>query len=218
MKLGAPALAVLAITCGCGAVTDQPPDPDADPGAEPDAADDPVDGAVEDAALPTDAAPIDAVPIDAVPVPHVVFVSSTTSTGLIGGVAAADARCQSLAQSVGLGGQYKAILADATQSVFSRIRITGPVRNILGTTLAADSSAFFSATGLLPNNITERGEQLTQPTVAWIGASNVSCNNWTNETAAVNGGLTYVTANQWTRLTANTSCIAPGPRLQCISQ
>jgi hypothetical protein len=195
-----------------------PPELDAPPSVDapvPDAAN--VDAMAVDAVL-IDAQLIDA-PTDAPPTPHVVFVTSTTSTGLIGGLAAADAHCQMLASSVGLGGQYKAILANATQTIYMRIRINGPVRNIRGITIAASSSAFHSATGLLPNNITERGDELLQPTLAWIGGgTQLSCGDWNTESASVNGGMTYVTSNQWTNLTVNTSCVSPSPRLQCISQ
>lgn len=207
---------MLAVLSACGDVMEVPPGPDA--AATVDAAGDDaqeLDGAVEDGPAAVDAA----LPVDAPPSPHVVFVSSTTSTGLIGGLSAADARCQTLAGSVGLGGPYKAILADSTQSVFSRIQINGPVRNIRGITIAADRAAFFSANGLLPNNITERGEELLEPTLAWIGGgSQLSCSDWSSESSSVSGGMTFVTSDQWTRLTVNTSCVSPGPRLQCISQ
>ncbi len=218
--------AALLLSPGCGAVEQElvaQVDAAADgPAQEVDAPvvdaapdDGAIDAPVADAAI--DAPAIDAPAIDAAPVPHLVFVTSTTTTGALGGLAGADARCQTLAASVGLGGTYRAILADENQSVFQRITIGGPVRNLQGTVLAADAATFFAGTDLLPNSVTERGEQLTEPTVAWIGGGTLSCAGWTSDSASVSGGLTFVTANQWSRLTANTSCIA-SVRLQCVSQ
>ncbi|MBE7447549.1 MAG: hypothetical protein HS111_01265 [Kofleriaceae bacterium] len=215
--------AALLLSPGCGAVEQElvaqvdaaadAPAPEVDAAADAPAPE--VDAPVADAAI--DAPASDAPAIDAAPVPHLVFVTSTTTTGALGGLAGADARCQTLAASVGLGGTYRAILADEHQSVFQRIAIGGPVRNLQGTVLAADAATFFAGTDLLPNSVTERGEQLTEPTVAWIGGGTLSCAGWTSDSASVSGGLTFVTANQWSRLTANTSCIA-SVRLQCISQ
>jgi hypothetical protein len=54
------------------------------------------------------------------PQPLIVFVTSATYDGALGGLAGADAKCQLLANQAGLVGIYKAWLSDSTQSPSSR--------------------------------------------------------------------------------------------------
>ncbi len=154
---------------------------------------------------------------DAQWIPHTVFVTSRVFGADFGGLAGADAACNAMADSGGLAGTFKAILVDTDVTLQDRIEITGPVRNVNGVTIAANASDFFSGTNLSPNNVTESGEALVDAAVAWIGAVNINCNDWTTSVFEVNGGLTFPTNTTWTKLDANTACSAT-PHLQCISQ
>src|SRR5262245_3300934 len=83
------------------------------------------------------------------------FVSSSKSTtGNLGGLRGADARCQSLAAAVGGGGRtWRAYLSverdpDSGMPVDARSRIgTGPWVNARGVTLARDVNELHSRTG-----------------------------------------------------------------------
>ena len=55
------------------------------------------------------------------PAPKRVFVTSTTYKGNLGGLAGADAKCQTRANAASLGGTWKAWLSDSTTSAASRL-------------------------------------------------------------------------------------------------
>jgi hypothetical protein len=97
------------------------------------------------------------------------FVSSTKSTtGNLGGVRGADARCQSLAAAVGAGGKtWRAYLSverdpdNGNLPADARSRIgAGPWLNARGVTLARDSNELHSRTGDAAVFVDERGEQV----------------------------------------------------------
>lgn len=89
-----------------------------------------------------------------------VFVSSTTSNGNLGGLAGADATCQGLAASANLPGTYKAWLSDSSSSPNSRfVHNPGPYVLVDGSTVAVDYDDLVGcACGpLVPINIDETG-------------------------------------------------------------
>jgi|GEM_PF-5281785 len=207
---------MITVLAGCGEVTN----PQADASAS--AADaqqanttaDAADVAPDAMAPPPDGRLPDP---DAQWIPHTVFVTSRVFGANFGGVTGADAACNAMAEVAGVTGTFKAILVDTNQTLQDRIEITGPVRNVNGDTIAANATDFFAGTNLSPNNVADTGEAFEEPVVAWIGASNVNCNDWSTSVFEVNGGLTSPTNTTWTKLDANTACSA-SPHLQCISQ
>jgi Protein of unknown function (DUF1554) len=95
------------------------------------------------------------------------FVTSNTSvTGNLGGLAGADARCQSLASAVGLGGKtWRAYLSaerDASGArVDARSRIgQGPWTNVNGVTVANDLNELHSRKGDAAVFVDERGQRI----------------------------------------------------------
>jgi hypothetical protein len=71
--------------------------------------------------------------------PKRVFVTSKAFTGNLGGLAGADAICQSLAGDAGLAGAFKAWLSDSTVSAAQRLSHTGsPYLLVDGTVVAND--------------------------------------------------------------------------------
>lgn len=62
---------------------------------------------------------------DGIVCPRRVFVTSQVYTGNLGGLAGADAKCQTLADAAGLGGTYKAWLSASTISAAERLTHVG---------------------------------------------------------------------------------------------
>jgi hypothetical protein len=78
---------------------------------------------------------------------NLVFVSSMQFTGDMGGLAGADAKCQSLANTAGLPGTYKAWLSDSLTDVKTRVtQSTNKYVLIDGTMIAANYTALTSGT------------------------------------------------------------------------
>ena len=98
-----------------------------------------------------------------------VFVTSaTSSSGNLGGLAAADSRCQSLATAVGLGNKtWRAFLSvekdpsngNLPTSAFSRIG-TGPWYNAKGVLVAQDVTSLYAINGNADLFLDERGNAI----------------------------------------------------------
>ncbi len=96
-----------------------------------------------------------------------VFVTSTISTGNLGGLAGADATCNSLASAAGLPGSYKAWLSDGTDSPATRFT-QSPLPYTLpdGTIIALDYQDLTDGTLLAPINRTETSS-IAPATAVW---------------------------------------------------
>jgi hypothetical protein len=138
------------------------------------------------------------------------FVSSSTSTtGNLGGLSGADARCQSLAAAVGLGGKtwhaYLSVERDATNGnrpTNARDRIgQGPWTNINGVVVADSIAALHARRGDFTVFLDERGERIPGQ---WPGSpapvqhdiltgsngdgtllAGSTCGDWTSDSAAL---------------------------------
>lgn len=91
------------------------------------------------------------------------FVTSDTSAnGNLGGLAGADARCQTLAAAVGHGAKtWRAYLCAASPATNARDRIgPGPYYNSAGMMLAADKDALHARSGDAALFIDERGARI----------------------------------------------------------
>src|SRR5438046_556790 len=71
------------------------------------------------------AAATDAIFLNGFELPNVAFVTSTTQTGNLGGLAGADAICQSRAANAALSGTYRAYLSTSVTDALSRIDRAG---------------------------------------------------------------------------------------------
>jgi hypothetical protein len=97
-----------------------------------------------------------------------VFVTSTTSSGDLGGLAGADATCQQLADGEGLGGTWIAWLSIAGVDAISRLVGNGPfVRADNSATIAEDRAQLTSGTLFNEIERTESGDIV--PGTAWTG-------------------------------------------------
>jgi hypothetical protein len=102
--------------------------------------------------------------------PKIVFVTSETYTGLLGGLTGADSKCQSLAETAGLPGIYMAWLSTDTASPSTRFtQSTKPYMLVNGTQIADDWADLTDGTLDNPIDTDEMGN--TSP------ASDITCNS-----------------------------------------
>jgi hypothetical protein len=102
----------------------------------------------------------------------IVFVTSTTTTGAIGGLANADIMCQARATSAGLPGKFVAWMSAGSITAQSRITAAGPWFLTSGE-LAATRAQLQAPTNAIthPISVDENKTQSTDDE-AWTGTSN----------------------------------------------
>jgi hypothetical protein len=161
-------------------------------------------------------------------VPKTVFVTSSIFPGNFGGIAVADASCQSLAAGAGLTGTYKAWLSDSSSSPASSFTLdAGPFLLPDGTTVVADSWVDLTD-GSLDNRInqTEAGATLFDG-LAWTatGAGGLhhgvagDCTDWTAlSPELVTRGLLTSTTPNWTSFSSILCSLSASRRLYCFEQ
>ncbi len=160
---------------------------------------------------------------------HVAFVSSVSYSANMGGLAGADAKCQTLASNAGRPGTWKAVLSDSNTDAKTRLNLVYAVQTTTGLTVASSPNALWS--GSIQNYIgyTETGAR-TNFDVVWSGTQTSGlrhaqpsiCGNWTM-TAANSGveiGRAFATDFRWiaayTGGQAGNACSA-SLRLYCMS-
>ncbi|GJM14917.1 MAG: hypothetical protein DHS20C13_02440 [Thermodesulfobacteriota bacterium] len=137
-----------------------------------------------------------------------VFVTSTSTDGDFGGLAAADTICNTLASNAGLLGTYKAWLSDDSASPSTRFtQATVPYVLVNGTQIADDWTDLTDGDidNLLDRD--ELGNQIITNSVAThtdsdgaqtTGPPPSNCSNWTSTSGNFNGvGATTVTNGNW---------------------
>lgn len=132
-----------------------------------------------------------------------VFVSSTTTFGNFGGLAAGDAFCQSLDDAAPLGGTWVAWLSDSTTDAVSRLT-PGSFELVDGTPVAASIADLTDGTLINPINLDESGGFLDA--AVWTGtdpdgttaASGLHCANWTDDAPNGQNGNSNENDDMWT--------------------
>lgn len=103
----------------------------------------------------------------------IIFVTSATYSGNLGGLAGADAKCQSLADVANLSGTFKAWLSGIGPGKSAAERLShhfGPYKRTDGVIVANNWSGLTSGTLLNPINVTETGAMLSPLTYrVWTG-------------------------------------------------
>lgn len=125
-----------------------------------------------------------------------VFITSTTTTGALGGLSGADASCQALADAANLRGTYRAWLSDTTGSPSTRFtQSTVPYIRVDGVAIASSYADLTDGALLAPLRINELGVAVT-PNIPFtsttpagtayqpsLNAAQDSCANWTSNSA-----------------------------------
>jgi hypothetical protein len=140
------------------------------------------------------------------PVYKLVFVTSTTYSGNLGGLSGADQICQTLANQAGLLGTYKAWLSDSATSVSSRIAHANvPYQRIDGVAIANNWTDLTDGSLLAPLSFTESGA-IVSGTGVWtnsnVGGMTASmtntCTNWWSVSGQSVRGYDGSTNGAWT--------------------
>jgi len=154
-----------------------------------------------------------------------VFVSSTTTSGDLGGLEGADESCQLLADAALLGGTWVAWLSTSDRDAIDRLLGDGPFL-LVGTNEVVAASRAELTSGTLQNDI-ERDEMGVQvPAAVWTGTdadgtaadSGNFCDDWSDASNEVFGqtGASQMTDAAWTN--ANQVFCNLEIRLYCFEQ
>lgn len=152
---------------------------------------------------------------------NVVFVTSTTQTANLGGLAGADAICQNRANAAGLTGTFRAWLSSSTVNALSRM---GSARGFVrrdGAPLADTLESLTTSRALLNAINYDENNVAVDSTLAWTGTSvagvfsgNGSCSDWTSTTGSATSGNPQAGPGMWTNYGTG-SCATP-QRLYCF--
>jgi hypothetical protein len=160
--------------------------------------------------------------------PNIMFVTSTTQNGTLGGLAGADGICQGLADGKGVKGTFVAYLSTATINAPARVgSATGWVRPD-GKPVMNDITEMSAGTLFNPPSVMENGIEVTPSSaLAWTGTSKTgvyanTCSEptagppvpWTGTIGTANMGLATSTMSN-VIMTDATGCAAAF-RLYCL--
>jgi hypothetical protein len=113
------------------------------------------------------------------------FVTATTYSGNLGGLAGADAKCNTAALGAALGGTWKAWLSDGSNNAVDRINEVGPWFDVHGTKVF-NNKANLATIPLAQLDFTEQGNQVLSTTSVWTGTASggtkasLSCMGWSS--------------------------------------
>lgn len=114
-----------------------------------------------------------------------------------GGLAAADALCQSEAALAGLGGTFLALLPTGASSAASRFDLTGPAwSRVDGIVLAESALAFMAGSLLASPNVTAIGDHVGSLVLTGGAPSQPgrTCNDWTDPATNTDHGNSATTS------------------------
>jgi hypothetical protein len=165
---------------------------------------------------------------------RIIFVSSVTYNGDLGGLLGADAECQALADAAGLPGIYMAWLSTAMESPSTRMTQSAlPYVRPDGVQVAPNWAGLIDGTLDAPINVTETGGAVpigntscagggfptvwsaTSSTGATAGGSN--CSDWTSIAGGSQWGRADVTDGSWTSWCSGGLCDWLSP-IYCVQQ
>jgi cysteine-rich repeat protein len=153
------------------------------------------------------------------------FITSTTYNGNLGGQSGAAAKCQSRANSAGLGGTWDAWIGTNVNGPATRFvpAALGYVR-VDGVLIANDFADLTNGSLDQTLSISEYGDSLSGYEVwtgsSWSGvATSATCTNWTSSSAGVTGeyGLSNSISSTWSDAGSPAACNVTR-RLYCFEQ
>lgn len=138
-----------------------------------------------------------------------VFVTSTTTDGNIGGLAGADAICNNLAATAGLGGTWVTWLSTSTVDAIDRLQppTIGPFVRAADPGVVIATDIMDLTDGTLSNAIElDEAGMFATPNDAWTGTNEFgslalpNCQDWTTSDSLEEGtfGITNQTSIDWT--------------------
>jgi hypothetical protein len=158
---------------------------------------------------------------------HRVFLSSTQHDAALGGLAAADAICQSLADAALLGGTWRAWLSGSMIHASQRVtQAVLPYRRTDGVPIADNWDDLIDGTLASPISVDETGTELPPNSEVWTGSNFrgqktlSTCNDWTTNVAGATYGTVGLSAAvdaTWTDVYLQ-FCNRTNVRLYCFEQ
>jgi hypothetical protein len=161
--------------------------------------------------------------------PGLVFISSQSYNGNMGGLIGADNKCQALAAAAGLPGVFKAWLSDGNDSPSNRFTHNASGYILLnGVSIAQSWDSLLVGALLSPISVDEHGNSVTLPLSVWTNVdaysggpySTNTCNLWTGESVGKWGmsgeAFEGVQSTAWSR-NGLQACYSPA-YLYCFQQ
>ena len=160
---------------------------------------------------------------------RIVFITSNSYTGNMGGLDGADSICNQLASAAQLTGTYKAWLSDDTSSPAGRFTHYGQFVLVDGDPVANDWEDLTDGTIMNPINIDENGNNFPEEYFyVWSNTDSDGsvyettsiCLNWTTDSPDERGRGAYpaLTDYRWTRPTYTNNCGNTIFRIYCFEQ
>lgn len=152
---------------------------------------------------------------------HTIFVTSTTYTGNLGGIAGADAYCAARATAAGLPETYKAVISTTASNASSRLTISGLVYNTVGVKIADNSTDFWD--GSFDTYVYADEFGVTNSNYVWTGMNTNgtyintrTCSDWT--ATGSSGAYGHAGSYSTSHLNAGNDSCTTAYSLYCISQ
>lgn len=153
------------------------------------------------------------------PTPNRVFVTSTSTDGAFGGVAAADAICAARANAVGLNGTFIAYVSDAVTNAASRLVGSRGWVRVDGAPFADAATAFSNSQIVFPPRTNEFGDDVGRVPV-YTGTDRGAplldrCQEWTSGVGTLDGGMSISEYARDSVGASSRACTTQG-RLMCL--
>jgi hypothetical protein len=161
----------------------------------------------------------DAIFLNGFELPNLAFVTSTTQTGNLGGLAGADAICQTRAANAALSGTYRAYLSTSGSDALLRIDRAGGWTRVDGLPVANTAEDFANGRFMYPLRITESGVDVGDSvamtaTNAGLYDGSGACNDFTATAGSVFAGTPAAQSSMFSTF-STTACSSPS-RLYCL--
>lgn len=148
---------------------------------------------------------------------NVAFVTSTTTAGNMGGIAAADNICQNAAVASGISGTFRAYISSSTTNAISRLGTASGWVRVDGKPIANSASDFVAGTFYYPLRLTNAGVDIGDaPVITGTSVGVVSggtCNDYSSTSGFVLMGSTAAQSGMFSAFSTN-ACSASA-RLYC---
>jgi len=145
-----------------------------------------------------------------------IFITSNNYSGNIGGLAGADATCQSEAGVLGYSGFWKALVSSNSINAKDRVVIAYPVVRASNEAIVVDSLNLWDSN--LENPVSTSNVEVHTGTSA-NGNKSVTCGSWTIGISSERDyrGLANSTSNTWMSYSNGGYC-SKAARLYCVDQ
>ena len=153
---------------------------------------------------------------DAAVAPNRVFMTADASTGDLGGLVGADARCQAAADAAALGGDFIALLWSTTGDPTTRLGSARGWVDVRGRPIADQAADFVLGGTLNPLQVDELGRAMFDRN-AWLGGPSSTCADWTVATGDTGGILMSSDCTSTPSNNPFTQCTTAG-HLVCVER